>query len=534
MKPHKQRLPLFWKLMTLIIACWFGLLAITFGVTLRFSLNALQEKIDEILLSTVQSLSDAPGIQEILRTGTCPQEIEEYLDNVVRYTEDLDYITIADTNSIRIYHIDPSFVGLPFEGGDQHRALSGECYLSDAGTNNFSAQRRAFHPIFDSNGEVMGFVMASATHSRIHQLRRDIYEAYIRLFLTLLMCTLIFCFPLAVFLGRNLRGARPEDLLRIYLTQNDILNALDNGLISFDNTGKVRLVNSAASRMLGHREDLLVGRQVDELLRCEDGTSLRNRTNGVLQSDRTNILVRPVQLPDSNLWARQVLLLSDKTEVARYLEELGGTRHMLTALRANTHEFLNKLQVISGLLQMGRVQDAQTYIGSLSSIHEQIISPIMKLIHNSNVAALILGKEANMRELDITLTLLNNSSLPEHSRYLSTSELVTVVGNLLENAIEAVNAAPADGVRIITLQLTEDDKGLLILVSDTGEGILPEDLPHIFKNGFSTKAQSGRGTGMKLISDITDRHGGSIDVDTEPGSGTTFSIIFSRERGAAL
>jgi sensor histidine kinase regulating citrate/malate metabolism len=112
---------------------------------------------------------------------------------------------------------------------------------------------------------------------------------------------------------------------------------------------------------------------------------------------------------------------------------------------------LNKLQVISGLLQMGRVQDAQTYIGSLSSIHEQIISPIMKLIHNSNVAALILGKEANMRELDITLTLLNNSSLPEHSRYLSTSELVTVVGNLLENAIEAVNAAPADGVRIITL-----------------------------------------------------------------------------------
>jgi signal transduction histidine kinase len=75
---------------------------------------------------------------------------------------------------------------------------------------------------------------------------------------------------------------------------------------------------------------------------------------------------------------------------------------------------------------------------------------------------------------------------------------------------------------------------LLILVSDTGEGILPEDLPHIFKNGFSTKAQSGRGTGMKLISDITDRHGGSIDVDTEPGSGTTFSIIFSRERGAAL
>ena len=114
---------------------------------------------------------------------------------------------------------------------------------------------------------------------------------------------------------------------------------------------------------------------------------------------------------------------------------------------------------------------------------------------------------------------------------MSTNELVTVVGNLLENAMEAVDPVPAGQDRSIALQITEDDRGLLIMVSDTGRGISREDLPHIFENGFSTKAGSGRGVGMKLIREITDRHGGSIEVDTEPGSGTTITIIFSRERG---
>jgi len=136
-----------------------------------------------------------------------------------------------------------------------------------------------------------------------------------------------------------------------------------------------------------------------------------------------------------------------------------------------------------------------------------------------------------MRELNIDLVLMSNSDLPENSRYLSTTELVTVVGNLLENAIEATDASPLEDLRAISLQITEDEKGLLIMVSDTGVGISQEDLPHIFERGFSTKAGSGRGVGMKLIQEILERHGGTIDVDTEPGSGTTFTLIFSRERG---
>ena len=531
MKQQKRRLPLFWQMMIWTMLSCFVLLSVSLGVTLRYSLVTAQTKIDEILQSAVQTLAETTYVEQMLRDGECDPEMGAYLDSVVRNTGDLDYITIADKHSIRVYHIDPQYIGQPFEGGDQYRALEGEAYLSDAGSENFEIQRRAFHPVLDAEGEVLGFVMASSTHHRLHQLRTDIYRTFWKLYLLLGIAALIFSGALAVYLRRMLRGVRPEDVLRMYLTQNDILNALDEGLVSYDNTGRVRLVNAAAARMLGRREDLLVGQQVDDLIRAENGESLRDRKLDSLRSNRANILVRPVQLPDSNLWARQVLILADKTETIRYVEELVGTRHMLSTLRATTHEFLNKLQVISGLLQMGQVRQAQAYIDEHANAHEHIVGPVMQLIRNPSVAALIFGKEHNMRELDISFALLRNSQLPERSRYLESEELVTVVGNLLENAMEAVNAAAAGGMRAVVLQITEDDSGLLLMVSDTGEGILEEDLPHIFEYGFSTKARSGRGIGMKLVKDIADRRGGAIEVDTEPGSGTTISVIFGRKKG---
>ena len=533
-REKRRSLPLFWQLLAFVMAGWLVLVTVTLGVTLRYSLRTLQEQIDSVLMSTVVTLGTQPRIRSIVERGQMDPDIASYLTNVVVNTESLEYITIADKNSIRIYHIDPSFIGLPFEGGDEKRALAGEVYISDATPKNFQRQHRAFHPVHSDSGEVIGFVMASATFERIDLLRSDIYSTYFRLTLALTGCTLILCAALAMYLGRNLRGVKPGDMLRMYLTQNDILNALDEGMVSFDNTGRVRLVNTAAARILGHREDLLVGQQVDDILRAEDGSSLRDREGLALQSSRPNILVRPVQLPDAHLWARQVLILADKSEVSRYAEELGGTRHMISTLRANTHEFLNKLQVISGFLQMDQPEEALGYIGSIAADHEHITGPVMKLIRNTGIAALILGKASNMRELDIDFVLIRNSALPEQSLYLSNTELVTVVGNLLENAIEATNVIPAGGLRSVMLQITEDEKGLLIMVSDTGEGISPENLPRIFEPGFSTKASKSRGVGMPRIKEIADSHGGTIEVDTEPGSGTTFTIIFSQKRGGSL
>ena len=163
MKQEKRRnLPLFWRLLAIIMVCWFVLLSVTLAVTLRYSLRTLREQIDSILMSTVVTLGNNPDVRRIVERGWIDQEMADYLTDVVVNTENMQYITIADRNSIRIYHIDPTYIGLPFEGEDEDRALAGECYISDATPLNFQKQHRAFHPVRSESGEVIGFVMAVA------------------------------------------------------------------------------------------------------------------------------------------------------------------------------------------------------------------------------------------------------------------------------------------------------------------------------------------------------------------------------------
>lgn len=530
LKQKNNTLPFFVQATGVIMMVWFVLLSITLGLTMRYSLDTLQDKIDNSLTSTTTALATNSSVKQALVTGTLDEEMIAYLDVLVSKTNDMDIISIANKDSIRVYHIVRERIGQKFVGGDQYRALDGESYISDA-TGTMGYQHRSFSPVFDDDGNVLGFVMASTTQDRLEQLRSNITTTYLNLLVILTICTLVFSTGLAAYLQRTLRGAKPEDLLRTYLTQNDILNSLDEGIISLDATGNIRLVNRAATEALGQRDELLLGQSVDDLLRSESGGSLLKISGEDLPTNRPNLLVNSIQLKSSSRWARQVLIMKDKSEAFRRAEQLNGTRHIISALRANTHEFSNKLQVISGLLQMNRAQEALNYIGNVSVVHAQLITPVMQLIHNANVAALILGKLDNMRELDIHMTLLANSSLPEHSRYLSTAELVSVVGNLLENAIEAVNAVSDDRTRNIVLQITEDESGLLILISDSGIGIDPENMPYIYDLGFSTKAAEGRGVGMSLIRGIVESHNGSMEVDSEPDDGTTFTLIFTNERG---
>lgn len=521
---------IFLRLLAWTGLAWLALLGVTLSLTLNQALSSLTEKMESDLTAAAASLAGSRMVREALERGRCSEDMAEYLDALVANTPDLDIITIAGADSVRVYHVVPERIGQQFVGGDQSRALAGEAYLSE-GVGTMGLQRRAFCPVFDGEGKVLGFVMASATMDRIQIMRREIVEAYCKLALALALATLAAAAALTLLLRRLLHGFGPEGLVRTYLTQNEALGDLDEGLIATDGQGVVKLVNRAAEAMLGQRAERLEGERLDGIIRDEKGGSLLEKRRENAQTSRPNILCTSIPQEKEGRRTGATLILKDRSEAMRRAEQLNGTRHVISALRANTHEFMNKLQVISGLLQMERLEEAKEYIGAISAVQSKLVAPVLQHIQNANTAALLLGKIDHMRELDIQPTLLANSSLPEHSAYLSTEELVTVVGNLLENAIEAVDAQNRDWPRSVVVQITEDERGLLVIVSDTGTGIPPEDLERIYTPGFSTKAEEGRGVGMGLIREIVARREGSIEVDSEAGTGTTFTLIFNKKRG---
>ena len=527
-KKQLSLMKLFLRVVLMLMAMWAIILTITLSVTMRFSIVNLEEKIESCLTSTASTLARSQMVLDAIKKGECSDDLIEYLDSMARLTADLDVITIAGADSIRLYHVVPERIGERFVGDDQYRALQGESYISEA-MGTLGLQRRAFCPIYTDDGTfVQGFIMVSAQMESLDKLKSEIYQRYLNITVLILLVTLCVSSFFTLMLNHYLRGFSLEWLVHNYFMQNDLINSLDEGVILTNEKGLLQFANKAAETMLGQKEDILTNQLLDELILDESGESLLIGKRSNAATSRPNVLCGRVRIQGRN--GGHMLLLKDRSEVVRRAQDLAGTRHIISALRANTHEFMNKLQVISGLMQMEKYDEVREYIGEISNMQSKAISPVLQHIHNPSVAALLLGKLGNMRELDINMTLLTNSYLPEHSSYLSTTDLVTLTGNIVENAIEAINVRQNSSPREIVLQLTENDDGLLMMVSDTGIGIRSDDIPHIYESGFSTKAPEGRGIGMGLVREIVQRRQGDIEVDSESGVGTAVTIIFHSPR----
>ena len=153
---------------------------------------------------------------------------------------------------------------------------------------------------------------------------------------------------------------------------------------------------------------------------------------------------------------------------------------------------------------------------------------MVQKIENKTVAALILGKMSRCRELNIDFRLDKSSFVPSNSTFLTSNAFVTVIGNLLENAIEAINAKPKEqGVRELSLLIHEDERSLMITVDDSGEGMTPEEIERVRQGGYSSKGQY-RGTGTRLIRSILEASGGEMQIDSEKGVGTSITVCFTR------
>lgn len=216
-----------------------------------------------------------------------------------------------------------------------------------------------------------------------------------------------------------------------------------------------------------------------------------------------------------------LLIIRDRTETTRLAEQLTGTSHIIEALRANTHEYMNKLHVILGLLQIGDTRQAIRFITDVSDDIESGYQAVMRQIKDPSVAALILGKQSHARELDIHFSLRHDAKLPKSNPWISTRDLITIIGNLVENAFEAVNGT--EGLRQVELSISCTDQGITISVDDTGHGMTEEQIARIRTGQYTTKGE-GHGIGLGLIREIIKKHHGFLDIESEPGEGTFFTV----------
>ena len=215
----------------------------------------------------------------------------------------------------------------------------------------------------------------------------------------------------------------------------------------------------------------------------------------------------------------------DKTEMLRLSDKLSGTQNTLDTLRAFNHEFMNKLHVILGYLQSGQIDQAKHLIINSSLVSSQAVRETADCIRVSSICALVIGKMMHAAELGILLTVSPDSRCLEKDLLLPMEDYITIIGNLLENAIEELPNGEHE-IKEITLGLYCDPDCNIITCEDTGGGIRPDLIDRIYERGVSSKGEN-RGTGLFLIKQLVEKSHGDISIETEEGEGTCFTITFT-------
>jgi two-component system sensor histidine kinase DcuS len=234
----------------------------------------------------------------------------------------------------------------------------------------------------------------------------------------------------------------------------------------------------------------------------------------------STLLTNSVPVRVNNQVVGAIVTFRDKTEVSQLVQRLTGISHYAEALRVQAHEFMNKLHVILGMVNLRAYDQLETYIMDTANHYHTEVGSLIRQIKDPVIAGFILGKMNRGREIGVEVSITPTSYLPESAQAEVTHELVTVLGNLLENAMDAL-----DGLESPTIVLTfdHDDSRLRCTVRDNGNGIDPAVLPHIFEHGFSTKG-TRRGIGLFLVKQSLEKLGGSIECESNKGVGTRFIV----------
>lgn len=501
-----------------------ALLAADIIINEKISENA-QISASEKAIEIARIVADTPVIVEALTGKKDEKEIQDYTKKVLSVST-VRFITVMDMNRIRKSHPNAEKIGEYYEEEDGDPAFEGKENTS-VNKGSLGISLRAFTPIFAPDGKQVGVVlvgiMVESVQAAVDNSRTGIYFG---LGIGMLVGILG-----ALVLARNIKqimfGLEPFAIAQIFEERSAMLQSVREGILAVDKESYVTIVNEEAIRLF-HKASINgspIGRKVDEYV---PNTRMQNvLQTGEAEFDQEQdingitILANRIPIIVDGKIVGAIATFRDKTELRQLAEKLTGVSLYAEALRSQTHEFMNKLHVILGMVRMGYYDRLSQYVNQIANQYQVEIGSVVRKVKDPVIAGFLLGKLSLAREAGAEMILSETSYLPEPADPKIIHELITIIGNLIDNALEALEQSKT---KRIIINFFYDNDMLTMEVSDTGQGIDEEIKKYIFEKGYSTKGTE-RGLGLHLIQRSVERLGGNITVVSEAGRGTSFKVI---------
>ena len=462
------------------------------------------------------------------------------MDSIADDLADVDVISIVNTDNMRIYHTNHNLIGTEYDGTHPDFSIHKKGFYTESDIGPSGPQRRTYSAIYDDRGNYIGFIMAIMLKTSIRSFTYKIVLLFLSVTVAAILIEIAICRAFSRKLKRRLLGYEPDAFTSMFRIRDNILESTYDGIMAADSNLNIQFANKAAKKLLGCDEEscdekvsliqqnVFADRFLSEVIKTGNAAfGIQHETeNG------TALMVDCVPVKEDGVISGAVAILHDRTEYSKLMEELSGTKYLVDSMRANNHDFTNKLHVILGLIQIGEYDKAVSYIENISIIQRETLSTVMHAVDNASFAALLIGKIARASECNVKFILKEGIRFKSSEVAVPSEALVTIVGNLIDNALDAMNMnLNNDRPRelefgVFTKPGTEADAGngeLLLTVRDTGCGI-PDDIKdRIFEKGFSTKG-TGRGVGMYHTKQLVESLGGTISFVSEQDVGTSFMV----------
>ncbi|TDC65887.1 GHKL domain-containing protein [Micromonospora sp. KC207] len=483
-----------------------------------------------------EQLAGSPLLRDRLNTPA-PAELVAPLVQNARTQSGVTSVTVADARGRVVSSTDPTLVGTPLVLGDPRvvrgRSWSGE--LAVGGSRELVAQVPVLGAGAENLGDQLGVVVIGEA-APSWSARLVGASSYLFTYLGIAsLLGVVGSWLLARRIKRQTLGLEPREIAGLAEHREALLHGIAEGVIALDPQQRVTLVNAVGSRLLDLPEQCL-GRSLADLRisgRLRDvlaGTGdPEARDEVVVRGGRVLVMNRMTVVKDGRRLG-SVTTLRDRTELARLEREIGSFRSTTELLRAQTHEFANQLHTISGLIQIGEHDEVVRYVDALSQHRASLDLTVTSRIHDTAVAALLMAKSALAAERRVELRISERTGLDRLEPGLAV-DVATVLGNLVDNAVEAVadgTARDDDRPAWVEVELRRDATSVEIVVRDSGPGVAPELAQEVFTHGFTTKAAQGgeRGIGLALTRLVCKRRGGEVAV-TNTTEGAMFTARMS-------
>jgi sensor histidine kinase regulating citrate/malate metabolism len=468
------------------------------------------------VLGIATALADSPSTAAAIESGHATQTLQPVTE-AVRKNTDIAFITIMAPDRTRFTHTDPTQIGGKYIGTIDP-ALSGEPF-TEVYTGTLGPSIRAVAPVHDSSGRVVGLVSAGILQQSLADRWRSQVPTIVAVSVCALAIALVGVWAIRRRLLRQTHGLRPDELRVMYEHHDAILHSVSEGLIVLDRNG-VALANDEARRLLALPPGPVNRSDLPEFLRTYNPGArdeVRVTEERVLVVNRSRVTDAP---RDS-----EVVTIRDRTELQGALGELSSLKVLTDTLRSQAHEAANKLHTIVTMVEMGRADEAVTFATHELELSQQLVDRLSSAVGEPALVALLLGKTAQADERGIELTVTEETHLPSNADDLALSgqEMVTVLGNLIDNAMDACDRDDP----WVEVTVAQDNGTLLIRVADSGPGMDAATFEKAMQRGYSTKSGSDaeqHGLGLALVAQVVRRHNGTLTADLTYGSVVTVTV----------